>query len=123
LAVDCEPTLEARINPALLEQAVVNLVDNAIRFSESGGRVEIEAVRVDESVLIRVRDYGCGIDPEHLPRIFDRFYQIETAGTAPAGGTGLGLAIVQHIARAHGGGVRVTSAPGEGSTFTIDLPD
>lgn len=122
LAVDCDPTLEARINPALLEQAVVNLVDNAVRFSENGGRVEIGAARVDESVLIRVRDYGCGIDPEHLPRIFDRFYQIGSAHSAPAGGTGLGLAIVQHIARAHGGGVRATSTPGEGSTFTIDLP-
>jgi two-component system phosphate regulon sensor histidine kinase PhoR len=106
----------------LLEQAVANLVDNAVKYSEPGGRVEVSARANAEALEISVRDQGCGIAREHLPRIFERFYRVDKARSRKLGGTGLGLAIVKHIAQAHGGEVDVKSRPGEGSTFTIRLP-
>ena len=118
----CPPGLQARINPPLLEQAVVNLVDNAVKYSEPQGRVCVEAERDGVEVRIRVRDWGCGIAREHLPRLFERFYRVDKARSRKQGGTGLGLAIVKHIAQAHGGRVTVRSTPGEGSIFTIHLP-
>jgi len=69
-----------------------------------------------------VRDHGCGIEPQHLPRLFERFYRADKARSRALGGTGLGLAIVNHIAQAHGGRVEVESTPGQGSTFSIHLP-
>jgi two-component system phosphate regulon sensor histidine kinase PhoR len=112
----------ARMNPPLMEQAVVNLVDNAIEHSAAGEPVEVAARRAGDSVVIEVRDRGCGIDREHLPRLFERFYRVDRARSRKAGGTGLGLAIVKHIAQAHGGTVSVESEPGKGSTFRITLP-
>jgi two-component system phosphate regulon sensor histidine kinase PhoR len=76
----------------------------------------------DTEVAITVTDEGCGIPPEHLPRIFERFYVVDKSRSRKLGGTGLGLAIVKHIAQAHGGRVAVESTPGQGSTFTIYLP-
>lgn len=122
LDLACPDDLTARINPALIEQAVVNLIDNAITYSEEGSDVEIEARRGDGEVLIEVRDHGVGIDREHLPRLFERFYRVDKARSRTLGGTGLGLAIVKHICQAHGGGVTVESTPGEGSTFTLHIP-
>ncbi len=121
-ALACEPALTVRMNPALLEQAVANLIENAVQYSEDGGRVEIAAARANDHVSISVTDHGCGIAAEHLPRLFERFYRVDSPESRNTAGTGLGLAIVQHIARAHDGGVRVTSTPREGSTFTIELP-
>jgi two-component system phosphate regulon sensor histidine kinase PhoR len=122
IELKCPEDLAARINPALLEQALVNLIDNAIKYSESGGRIEIEASQTSTDTVISVRDEGCGIEEQHLARIFERFYRVDKARSRTVGGTGLGLAIVKHIAQAHGGGVSVQSAPGKGSVFCIYLP-
>jgi len=122
IEVACEDDLRAVVNPPLLEQAVVNLLDNAVKFSPAGQAVRVEATRTETGVVIRVRDRGCGISGEHLPRIFERFYRVDKARSRKLGGTGLGLAIVKHVAAAHGGRATVESAPGEGSTFSIHLP-
>jgi len=120
--LDCEKGLCAKVNTALLEQAVVNLVDNAIKYSEAGSPVEVEAVRTEQGVDLRVRDHGCGIEKQHLPRLFERFYRVDKARSRKLGGTGLGLSIVKHIVQAHGGTVGVESTPGQGSTFSIHIP-
>ncbi len=122
LEVACDGELHAPINPPLLEQAVVNLVDNALKYSLQGQTVQVDAVRTENEVVIRVRDHGCGISREHLPRIFERFYRVDRARSRELGGTGLGLSIVKHIAQSHGGRATVRSTPGEGSTFCIHLP-
>jgi two-component system phosphate regulon sensor histidine kinase PhoR len=123
LRVDCPPDLQGALNPQLLEQAVVNLVDNAIKYSDPGGEVRIAAFPVGPEVEISVQDRGCGIEARHLPRLFERFYRVDKARSRALGGTGLGLAIVKHIAISHGGRVAVESRPGEGSTFTIRFPE
>jgi two-component system phosphate regulon sensor histidine kinase PhoR len=112
----------ANINPPLLEQAVVNLVDNAIKYSPAGSSVQVGCEVAAGELAISVRDRGPGIAREHLPRLFERFYRVDKARSRDLGGTGLGLAIVKHIAQAHGGRVSVESAPGQGSTFRIHLP-
>lgn len=110
------------IDPPLLEQAVINLVDNAIKYSEIGGKVDVLVQSNGREISIAVRDQGCGIAAEHLPRLFERFYRVDRARSRKLGGTGLGLAIVKHIVQAHGGQVMVNSTPGAGSEFTIHLP-
>jgi two-component system phosphate regulon sensor histidine kinase PhoR len=112
----------AVVDPVLLEQAVVNLLDNAIKYSDPQKTVQLEAGYSGREVQIRVRDHGFGIEKKHLPRLFERFYRVDKARSRSLGGTGLGLAIVKHIAQAHGGEATVQSALGEGSTFTIHLP-
>lgn len=121
LVLSCAPEITAEINPPLLEQAVVNLVDNAIKYSDPGGTVWIEGSNDGRQTRILVRDQGCGIDREHLPRLFERFYRVDKARSRRAGGTGLGLSIVKHIVNAHHGRVTVDSVPGQGSTFRIIL--
>jgi two-component system, OmpR family, phosphate regulon sensor histidine kinase PhoR len=114
--------VEARINPPLLEQAIINLIDNAVKYSPEGSHIRIEARKHAAEVRIAVIDEGCGIPPEHLPRIFERFYVVDKSRSRKLGGTGLGLAIVKHITQVHNGRVTVESTPGQGSTFTICLP-
>ncbi|MFA4947318.1 MAG: ATP-binding protein [Candidatus Krumholzibacteriia bacterium] len=122
ISVNCPEGIVARINAALLEQAIVNLVDNAIKYSEPGCPVSIDAEELSNEVVIRVADRGCGIEPEHLSRIFERFYRVDKARSRKLGGTGLGLSIVKHIVQAHDGTVTVESAPGAGTAFSIHLP-
>jgi two-component system phosphate regulon sensor histidine kinase PhoR len=118
----CEEQLRSNFDPTLLEQAVVNLLDNAIKYSEPNSAIHLTANLNDSEVKIIVEDQGIGIAKKHLPRLFERFYRVDKARSRKLGGTGLGLAIVKHIAQAHGGQVTVKSTPGKGSTFTIHLP-
>jgi two-component system phosphate regulon sensor histidine kinase PhoR len=120
--VTCDPQLTAPMNAPLLEQAVVNLLDNAIKYSPTPAQVQVTAEQGNAEVVVSVADHGCGIGPEHLPRLFERFYRTDKARSRELGGTGLGLAIVKHIAQAHGGRVEVQSQVGKGSTFIIHLP-
>ena len=122
VALSCEAGIAGPINPRLLEQAVVNLIDNAVKYSEERGEVLVAAQSVPGELRIVVTDHGCGIEPDHLPRLFERFYRVDKARSRQMGGTGLGLAIVKHIAQAHRGRVSVESEPGKGSRFTIHLP-
>jgi two-component system phosphate regulon sensor histidine kinase PhoR len=118
----CDEQIVVRMNTSLLEQAVLNLVENAIKYSPLGGDVRISVEQNGKEVAITVKDNGCGITQEHLPRIFERFYVVDKGRSRKLGGTGLGLAIVKHIAQVHGGSVTVESSLGKGSTFTIHLP-
>jgi len=122
LQLECSEDLKGRINPPLLEQAVVNLIDNAINYSEEGKSVTIRAQEKEQEILIQVEDHGSGIERKHLERIFERFYRVDKSRSRKLGGTGLGLSIVKHILEAHGGRVSVESQPGRGSTFTLHLP-
>ena len=119
---ECECSSDAYVNQSLLQQAITNLVDNAVKYSESGSAVGIEITRSEEELLIAVEDTGPGIPRRDLPRIFERFYRVDRARSRALGGTGLGLSIVKHIAQAHGGSVEVESELGRGSRFTIRLP-
>jgi two-component system phosphate regulon sensor histidine kinase PhoR len=120
--VECDAGLVAEVNAPLLEQALINLVDNAVKYSGPGSGVRVTASAADDGVRIAIRDEGCGIEAEHLPRLFERFYRVDKARSRQLGGTGLGLSIVKHIVQAHGGTVTVASEPGVGSTFTVLLP-
>jgi signal transduction histidine kinase len=122
IEVNCPERLSAKINPRLFEQAVLNLIDNAVKYSESGSKVEVSAQQSDSNITIKVKDYGCGIEKEHLDRLFERFYRVDKARSRKLGGTGLGLAIVKHIVQSHHGVVEVESTPGEGSAFSITIP-
>lgn len=122
LAVGCGDVAPALINAPLLEQAVVNLIDNAIKYSPEGSTVTVELAETDDEVAILVRDQGPGIAREHIPRLFERFYRVDSARSRDLGGTGLGLAIVKHVAQVHGGHVSVASEVGRGSTFRLSLP-
>ncbi len=122
LELECDPDIQVPANAPLLEQAVSNLIDNAVKYSPQGTRVLISAAQDGETVSIRVRDDGPGIERKHHARLFERFYRIDKARSRDLGGTGLGLAIVKHIAQAHRGSVAVQSEPGRGSTFRIDIP-
>jgi two-component system phosphate regulon sensor histidine kinase PhoR len=105
-----------------LDQILTNLLDNAIKFNHSGGRVTLAARIQKNAVEIEVSDTGVGIPPEDQPRIFERFYRVDKARSREVGGTGLGLAIVKHVVENRRGSVRLESAPGRGSIFTVTLP-
>jgi two-component system, OmpR family, phosphate regulon sensor histidine kinase PhoR len=126
IETSCPAPLTADVNAPLLEQAVINLIDNAIKYSEPGNAVWLsaaeEAADGGRTLAIRVQDEGCGIAAEHLPRLFERFYRVDKARSRNLGGTGLGLSIVKHIVQAHGGSISVESTPRVGTTFTIRLP-
>ena len=105
-----------------LEQILLNLVENALRHTPEAGHIIIETAPVHNGVNVIVRDTGSGIPPEHLPRIFERFYRADSGRSRESGGTGLGLAIVKHMVEAHGGTVRADSVLGAGATITIFFP-
>jgi two-component system phosphate regulon sensor histidine kinase PhoR len=122
ISVACTTCVLTAVNPPLLEQAVVNLVDNAVKYSPEGSAVQVDLTEAQDEIVISVTDHGPGVPREHLPRLFERFYRVDKARSRDLGGTGLGLAIVKHIAQAHGGSVSVDSVVGLGSTFRIHLP-
>ncbi len=111
-----------KVDQFLIEQALVNLIDNAIKYSKEETSIQIAADIKDGELLISIMDHGTGIHKKHLSRIFERFYRVDKARSRSIGGTGLGLSIVKHIADAHNGRVSVRSIHASGSTFTIHLP-
>jgi two-component system phosphate regulon sensor histidine kinase PhoR len=105
-----------------LRTLVGNLTDNAIKYTPAGGSVTLELDRTADEAIIRVRDTGIGIEREHINRIFQRFYRVDSARSRASGGSGLGLAICKHLAQQLNGEIDVESVPGTGSTFTLRLP-
>jgi len=119
---DCQKNIRAHINPALMIQALSNLLGNAVKYSEPDTIVNVSVKEVEQELKIFVTDQGHGISSQHLERLFERFYRVDTARSRKMGGTGLGLSIVKHITQVHGGQVTVESKLGQGSTFIIHLP-
>lgn len=120
--LNCPDDLSGCFDATLMEQAAVNLLDNAVKYSPERSVVHIDAASIDGDIQIRFRDHGMGIAKKHMPRLFERFYRVDKARSRKLGGTGLGLAIVKHIAQAHGGNVTVESELAQGSTFTLTVP-
>ncbi len=120
--IDAPEPVHVRVDRRQLESAIGNLVENAVKYSDRGGKVQVR-IRVDDQVVeVLVADQGHGIPARDLDRIFERFYRVDRARSRSTGGTGLGLAIVRHVATNHGGEVQVSSHEGEGSTFAFRLP-
>ncbi|HZJ58561.1 MAG TPA: HAMP domain-containing sensor histidine kinase [Clostridia bacterium] len=109
-------------NVVRLQQAVSNLVDNAIKYTPEGGRVSVDLYREEDQAIIKISDTGIGIPPEDIPHIFDRFFRVDKARSRYTGGTGLGLSITHRIILLHGGSIKVDSKEGRGTTFSISLP-
>jgi two-component system phosphate regulon sensor histidine kinase PhoR len=105
-----------------LEQVFVNLLENAVRYTQSGGRVQVAARRLDGMVRLEVRDDGPGIEPRHRDRVFERFYRVDPGRSREMGGTGLGLSIVKHLVQAMGGRVGMEPNEPRGSVFWLTLP-
>ncbi|MDR3160839.1 MAG: PAS domain-containing protein [Spirochaetaceae bacterium] len=122
IEVRCPPELTAKLYGSFIVQGIVNLLDNAVKYSPPGSRVWASAGAEGDELVIEVRDQGIGIPPEHQERIFERFYRVDRSRSREAGGTGLGLSIVRHIALVHQGRAEVESHAGEGSVFRIRLP-
>ena len=123
LAVELEePALALTLPRRDLEQAVLNLLDNAVKYTDPGGRVRLRLGRDGGRLVVEVSDTGVGIPAEHQERIFERFYRVDKDRSRRLGGTGLGLAIVKHLAQSLGGRVTVRSLPGRGSTFRLEIP-
>jgi two-component system, OmpR family, phosphate regulon sensor histidine kinase PhoR len=122
LDAECAESIRVRANSSLLEQAIVNLLDNAIKYSDDGKTVRVQVRTEANEAIIEVQDQGIGIAAEHHNRLFERFYRVDKARSRKLGGTGLGLSIVKNIAASHGGRVSMESTLGTGSTFRIHLP-
>ncbi len=111
-----------QVDEGRLQEVVYNLLDNAVKYTDAGGRIVVRAARQDDQVCFSVSDSGLGIPPRDLPRIFERFYRADKSRQRERGGTGLGLSIVKHIAQLHGGKVEAESEPGRGTTVRVYLP-
>ncbi len=122
ISIKCDDGLTANLNKPLIEQAVGNLIDNAIKYSVKKSEIVIRAYAEDGFVVIEVEDEGSGIAKEHIPRLFERFYRIEKSRSRDEGGTGLGLAIVKHIMQVHNGEINVESELNKGSVFAVKIP-
>jgi two-component system phosphate regulon sensor histidine kinase PhoR len=124
LDVGVEADEHARVigDPESLRQIISNLVDNAVKYTPAGGKVDVSVETSEKTVIIEVKDTGIGIPPESRDRVFERFYRVDAARSREMGGTGLGLSIVRHLVESMGGSVSVTSQVGAGSTFRVELP-
>ncbi|TLM99867.1 PAS domain-containing sensor histidine kinase, partial [bacterium] len=125
--LDLEPVIAGNLpvimaDRDMMGQLLINLLDNAIKYTPAGGRINVEAVPAQQGIKVTVRDTGIGIPEESLPRLFERFYRVDKARSREMGGTGLGLAIVKHILELHGGSIEVNSELGRGTVFTFYLP-
>jgi two-component system phosphate regulon sensor histidine kinase PhoR len=122
ISVSCPPDIIVQAYSSLLVQAIVNLLDNSIKYSGKNSPVKVRVFQEGEQLIIEVKDKGIGIPAEHIDRIFERFYRADRSRSREAGGTGLGLSIVRHIALLHRGSVEAESHTGEGSVFRLKLP-
>jgi two-component system phosphate regulon sensor histidine kinase PhoR len=120
---DCDMAAQLAGSESELASAIANLVNNAVRYTPDGGRVDVAwRLLADGSGSLSVADNGIGISNEHLPRLAERFYRVDGSRSRDTGGTGLGLSIVKHVVQRHGGELDIRSAPGKGSTFTLSFP-
>ncbi|HEY2596296.1 MAG TPA: HAMP domain-containing sensor histidine kinase, partial [Chloroflexota bacterium] len=117
-----QPAIDVDVDPDRLQQVLVILVDNALKYTPEGGRVTVSVQRGSKSALVEVTDTGRGIAPEHLPRLFDRFYRADAARSRAAGGAGLGLSIARLLVEAHGSDLTLSSTVGVGTVATVRLP-
>jgi len=122
IIVDCKENLSAKLYGSFIIQALINLIENGIKYSQSKSKLWVSAFEEKGELVFEVRDKGIGISSEHLERIFERFYRVDKARSREAGGTGLGLSIVRHICLLHNGKAEVESRAGEGSVFRIKIP-
>jgi two-component system phosphate regulon sensor histidine kinase PhoR len=122
ITVEVPDDLLAVGDPSGLEQVLLNLVENAIKYGRPSGAIHVTGVRRGKTALIEVKDDGPGIEEKHLPRLFERFYRVDAGRSRERGGSGLGLAIVKHLVESMGGTIEVTSSPGHGTTFSVRLP-
>jgi signal transduction histidine kinase len=124
IGLRCEAEQPVRVegDRARLKQVIVNLVDNAIKYTPAGGLVGVKVCATNGRAVLEVNDNGVGIPPEAAPHIFERFYRVDKARSRQMGGAGLGLSIIKAIVTAHGGQVKVESAEGRGSRFLVELP-
>jgi two-component system phosphate regulon sensor histidine kinase PhoR len=122
IEIKCDGSLSAKIHKNLIEKAIANLLDNAIKYSDKKSKIEVGAYLKNQMLNIYVEDEGYGISDEHMPRLFERFYRVDKGRSREEGGTGLGLAIVKHIVNALNGYIDVKSSLGKGSIFIIQIP-
>lgn len=123
ILIESDPNVPLiRADHKKIEEVLINLIDNAIKYSPEGGDIKVMFARMEESIEVAIEDSGLGMAPEDTARLFEKFHRIATRQTRDIGGTGLGLYIVKNLVEAHGGGIIVSSAPGVGSTFTVTLP-
>lgn len=116
-----EPFCYVNADRNKLAQVLLNLISNAISYGNEGGELCISIVQIDNTYSLQIKDNGPGIEPEHIPRLFERFYRVEKSRNRNEGGSGLGLAIVKHIIESHGQQIQVSSSVGIGTTFTFSL--
>ena len=121
LVLECSADLNLFLDPIRFEQVILNLIDNARKYSEPNTKILVEVMNISEKIHIKIQDEGKGIPKEDLPRIFERFYRVDKSRTRALGGTGLGLAIVKQLVEAHGGTIKVTSNSNIGTAFEIIL--
>ncbi|MBQ1383858.1 MAG: ATP-binding protein, partial [Firmicutes bacterium] len=119
---DEEGDIRVNLDKDRMEQVVMNIITNAIKYTNEGGHIDVDIRQDKDQVRVSVQDDGIGIPPESLPRIFERFYRVDKARSRAMGGTGLGLAITKEIVDSHGGSLEAESKPGEGTKITIVLP-
>lgn len=122
LRVEGDENVTVMADRTILRQALVNLIDNAVKYSPIKGEIRVRVMNSGQDALIEVQDNGPGILPEHRDRIFERFYRVDKARTRAEGGSGLGLSIAQWAVTVHKGSIAVQSSPGAGSTFRVRLP-
>src|SRR5262249_40061129 len=118
-SLDCPHDLYGQIDPIRFEQVILNLLDNAKKYSEPNTKITLDVRHLDGKIYIKVKDEGKGIPEEDLPRIFERFYRVDKSRSRGLGGTGLGLSIVKQLVEAHGGTIEVSSNQNVGTTFEI----